>query len=350
MASYHHFKTGLVWIAFRFLIKARFMNILKEGSIVFGLNHPHSDWTTNKNSYNFGTIEKSGITIKAIKDPDRTFRLKISGPFGQQFSLSEPIPKCDENGLSVAITWKDFELKLYLNGKLTDSVLISEKEKTQTSLKDYEQHGRIVKVKKSLERKLSDLEEHLFLLKHHFDHLMEREAHLKVLSATLRVLICKSSKTEGLLWRMANELNVSDEVHLQIACKLDHNHPLANGLHYSFVPINRAGAGDPRLPSDYYPLKQVIKECEAVIVFGKGLTYQELIADVAQQMGSAHEPDGVDPELVELGALSKDERTELYHIFTVITDLTLDVGYRILQKTKVDFKHIRDDDALKPFS
>ena len=314
------------------------MNILKEGSIVFGLNHLHNNWTTNKNGYNFGTIKKSGITIEAIKDPDRNFRLKIHGPFGQQFSFSEPIPKCGENGLSVGITWKDSKLKLYLNGKLADSVLVSEKEKTQTSIKYYGQHGKIIKVQKSLERKLSDLEEHLYLLKYHFDHLMEREIHLKVLSVTLRVLVCKSNKIEGLLWRLANEMNVSDEVELQMVCKLDHKHPLAYGLNYSFVEINRSGKGDARLPSGFYSLKQVIKECEAVIVFGKPLTYQKLIAAVARQMGSAHEPDGIDPALVELGALSPDERTELYKIFSVITDLTLDVGSRVLKKVEGRFK------------
>jgi hypothetical protein len=97
------------------------MNIPNEGTFMFWLKHEHKYWTTNTEGYDFGSIKKLGLSANAVKHPDKTIELKFSGPFGQ-LNFRRPIPKCDERGLQVAITWKDSEVLLYLNGQLVDTV------------------------------------------------------------------------------------------------------------------------------------------------------------------------------------------------------------------------------------
>ena len=97
------------------------MSTPNEGTLMFWLKHEHKDWSTNSEGYDFGSIEKPGISAKAVKHPDKTIELNFSGPFGQ-LSFRPPVPKCDERGLQVAITWKGPEVKLYLNGQLVDTV------------------------------------------------------------------------------------------------------------------------------------------------------------------------------------------------------------------------------------
>ena len=51
----------------------------------------------------------------------------------------------------------------------------------------------------------------------------------------------------------------------------------------------------------YTTIKEIMKRQEAVYIAGKGLSREYLIKAVAQQMGSAHEDEGIEPVLVELG-------------------------------------------------
>jgi hypothetical protein len=119
--------------------------------------------------------------------------------------------------------------------------------------------------------------------------LNEDDTHLKIISAELRVLVCLSSRREGLLWRLLDDFDVSDLVHLHVAGNVNKEHPLAKGLHFAIVPLQRAGYGDQRLPPLYYPLKEIMKKQEAVYIAGTGLSHEYLIKAIAQQMGSAHE-------------------------------------------------------------
>ena len=98
------------------------MSILNEGSMTFWLRHEHKDWTSNSNTYSFGEIEHSGIIAGSIKKPDRTVEIKLSGALGRDFTFRQSIPTCDERGLSVAFTWTDKEINLYLNGRLVETI------------------------------------------------------------------------------------------------------------------------------------------------------------------------------------------------------------------------------------
>ena len=101
------------------LLGGKKSNKQNEGTLAFWLNHRHKDWTTNSNGYDFGSFEKSRLTANSVKHPDKTIELKFSGPFGQR-RFQCPIPKCV--ALMVGITWRDSEVKLYLNGELIDTV------------------------------------------------------------------------------------------------------------------------------------------------------------------------------------------------------------------------------------
>lgn len=97
------------------------MGLKNEGSIVFGLSHEHKDWPTNSSGYKFDIIEQKDISVEAKKLPDKTIEIKLTGPFDKTFVFQRPIPQCDERGLQVAMTWKDDEVKLYLNGQLEET-------------------------------------------------------------------------------------------------------------------------------------------------------------------------------------------------------------------------------------
>ena len=180
-------------------------------------------------------------------------------------------------------------------------------------------------------RKLRDLDDHLYLLRDFLTKLNSGdETYLKPLAAELRVLACKSSGTEGLLWRVLDELKMNDNVHVHLPGNVNRDHPLAQKLQFSFAVIARAGQGDPRLPPRQWSLRRIIKEFDALLVTGEGYTHEKLIRSVAEQMGSAHEDDGVAPHLVELTRIIFGNRPMLIEVLSSDAELVLEVGERTL--------------------
>lgn len=189
----------------------------------------------------------------------------------------------------------------------------------------------IMKVAKSLTHKLGDLEDHLFLLAKSLDGLDSGQtAHLRQLAAELRVLICYSSRTEGVLWRVANEMAVSDDVEIHQVGNVDPDYPLSKGLEYCFVPMAFPGHGDERLPVETYPLKELIKEDEAIFVAGRSVTHERLIKWLSQQMGSAHEDDQIDEIVAKLNSILIGKVQIFFRILYMDALLTLIVGERVL--------------------
>lgn len=154
--------------------------------------------------------------------------------------------------------------------------------------------------------------------------------YLKPLAAELRVLVCKSSGTEGLLWRILAELNMEDDINVHPPGKLNREHPLTKSIHIAFYPIAYAGQGDPQIPAERWSLKEIIKECEALVVSGKSYTHESLIGSVAAQMGSAHEDDGVEPHLIELTRTVLANHSMLIRVLGSDADLVLQLGERTL--------------------
>lgn len=102
------------------------LSLENEGHITFWIRHEHRDWSTNSAGYNLGQIAEPGISVDAKKHPDKTVELKVLGPFGHHFTFRTQIPPSDEHGLFVAITWKDRNVHLYLNGQRVETLHASE--------------------------------------------------------------------------------------------------------------------------------------------------------------------------------------------------------------------------------
>lgn len=190
------------------------------------------------------------------------------------------------------------------------------------------------RIPKALFHKLDDLDAHLFIVREHYRKLNESTSHMKVLSAELRTLLCWSSGTEGLLWRLVNELDIDDRIYLHVPGDLIEDHPLAQGLQFSIVPIQRGGKGDPRLPPYNYSFKEVIKERQALIASGKPFKHEYLIKAIAQQMGSAHEDDGLEQMLVDLKSILIGGLEPYIPVMATNAELTLEVGERVLENAE----------------
>jgi hypothetical protein len=192
----------------------------------------------------------------------------------------------------------------------------------------------VTRQKKSLETKLRDLESELYLVRRDLEGLPKDLAHLKSLSTQLRALLCLSSGTEGLLWRLAEELNVADHVVLHVPGRVNPDHPLikGKGLIILVVPNQRPGPHvDPQLPpAATYSFRQVIKEDEAVWASGKSYTHEMLIKVIAQQIGTAHESDDIEIGLATMEAILIQGVQPYVRILILDAELTLEVGDRVL--------------------
>ncbi len=187
---------------------------------------------------------------------------------------------------------------------------------------------------KTIKRKLLDLNSHIFLLRENLYKINESEAYLKALSAELRVLICFSSGTEGFLWRMVDEFKVPDNVYLHLAGKVDLDHLLAKGLEFALIPMQHGGLGDPRLAPDYYSLREVIKKHEAVFISGRYLTHEYLIKAIAQQMGSAHEDDGLEIVLADISKIFANGSEPYKKILAIDAELTIQIAERVFNEAE----------------
>lgn len=191
-----------------------------------------------------------------------------------------------------------------------------------------------LRIPKTLEHKLMDLDAHLFLLRMHVLGLQQSESHLKAIAAELRTLVCLSSGTEGLLHRLVAELAIEDSVLLHVPGNYDLEHPLVKSMQLGYAPLARAGHGPVEIKPKKFSLRVLIKEIDAVLVNGKPMTHEYLIKAVAQQMGTAHEGDAVEPALVQLNGFVVNDMTPIMQILSLDALLSLEVGERILEEAE----------------
>src|SRR5690348_3962074 len=92
---------------------------------------------------------------------------------------------------------------------------------------------------------LHALDQQAYLLRDNLHRLAEDNAYLRPLATCLRTLVCLSSGTEGLLWRLVEELKVSDELELACGGSVNRDHQLARGLSLATIPLWRPGYGPP---------------------------------------------------------------------------------------------------------
>lgn len=191
--------------------------------------------------------------------------------------------------------------------------------------------GRIAK---TLNDKLQDLDSHLYLLREHRQGLSESTTHLKAIAAELRTLICFSSQTEGLLWRLVDELHVDDKIYVHVVGKLNSDHPMTQGLQFYIYHIARGGKGNPKLPPQNRSFKDIVKNSESLFAAGKPITYEYLIKAISQQMGSAHEDEGLEPVLVDLKTRILNGIEPFVPVLCAATEFTLEIGERVLAEAE----------------
>lgn len=153
------------------------------------------------------------------------------------------------------------------------------------------------RIERPLLEKLEALNDHLFLLRDAWHNLWRDDARLKSLASELRLLICKSSGTEGLLWRLTREMKVDEFVCVHIPGEVDPDHPLSNGLQLAHMPLYRGGKSDPRVPVRQLSFRLLVKKCPAIFAEGEHITHENMISLIANQIGSSHETDKVSHDL-----------------------------------------------------
>jgi hypothetical protein len=198
---------------------------------------------------------------------------------------------------------------------------------TQKKSKKAEQ----MRVNKTLAQKVLDLDAHLYLLRSHLEGLSQSASHLKGVAAELRTLICRSSGTEGLLIRMINELAVDDRINLHIPGDLIEDHPLVQHLQFAIVPVKRSGQGPAEITPYDHSFTRMIRDSQALIAVGKPLTHEYLIKAIAQQMGSAHEDEGLEPALVQLSGIFLNGVEPFVEVLATDAELALEIGERVLE-------------------
>lgn len=192
---------------------------------------------------------------------------------------------------------------------------------------------KLGRFEKTPERNYSDLDDHLYFLKEDLARLMDGDgAYAKKIAAELRTLVCLSSGTEGLLWRVVELLSADDRVELHAVKGVDRRNPLSAGLAYLMIPVYLGGQAPKGCPfaKKSIPLKVFLKEYPAIYHDGTELTHEKLIAAIAQQIGLSHESEDVAPVLIDLSGMAVSDRPTLVEFLIFDALLVLEVGERVL--------------------
>lgn len=175
---------------------------------------------------------------------------------------------------------------------------------------------------------LAALDDHLFLLKSSLTSLhSDDSAYAKLVSTELRALLCLSSGTEGLLWRVTDQLGVSDSIHALFSGVFSDHLGLAGEYDHLLVSQNI------RLPSHAraFGFRDIIKTGEALRYRGVSITYEQYIKILSQQVGAAHEAEAVDPVVIALREYSSRGSLHAYDILAFLAEVTLQLGERALK-------------------
>ena len=200
--------------------------------------------------------------------------------------------------------------------------------------------ARKKRVLKSRVQNIRDLDDNLFLVRRHLDGFRNDPVYFKALVASLRTLICTSSGTEGLLWRLADNLSVSDRMRIHGFGGFNRDSPQARGLRLAVAPVCRLGEGPTGMPDADVSLREFVKDSEGIFFAGKGITWEQMIKMWAQQMGLSHESEDVDPELVALHQFPISVQA-LQQALLTITEFALEIGERVMACAQAEHSYVR---------
>lgn len=202
-------------------------------------------------------------------------------------------------------------------------------------------------VPKTSQHLLNALEDHLSTLVPMLEGLQKGDAaHVKDIATKLRLLVCGSSGQDGLLWDLGQKVNANDTFQFRYAGKVDTNNPLTRKLQ---LIDNHALANLPGtpIPQGAISLRQHITAHEAVFIDGVSLTYRELIKEMAEHSGTAHETPGVSREMAKANAIRVGDVQPCLPIIDRVARWTLSYGEIVIQHA-VDQGYERRRAALTP--
>ncbi len=185
------------------------------------------------------------------------------------------------------------------------------------------------RIPKTIHRKMADLDAHAYILRLHGGKIGENISHLKIVLGTLRALICHSSQTEGLLWRLTKELQVCDIVSAWPLTKIDAADPIAQHIELEISPLRRQMIPNEKIWVNGRSLKSIVKTEEPIFVSGKRFTFEKLIIALSQQIGLSHEDEGVEPALAILLDLNVFADPNVALNLRQLIDFTLEICERV---------------------
>ncbi len=187
-------------------------------------------------------------------------------------------------------------------------------------------------VLKTHDQLISALEDHLFLLAQSLHGLSGGDAaYVRELAGKLRALVCSSAGLDGLLWRLCDTLGVDDTVQIRYPGKVDTSNSLTRGLRFVFAPVAPDGSGDERVPLQPWPLRNHIKMHEALFSEGESVTHEDLIKELADRSGIAHEAHGISKLIARINEHLVGDIQPYISILDSDARLALAVGERAIQ-------------------
>ncbi len=194
---------------------------------------------------------------------------------------------------------------------------------------------------------LNALEEHLSTLVPMLAGLQSGDAaHVKDIATKLRLLICGSSGQQGLLWDLSEKVKARDTFQIRYA-KIDaNNHFVTRGLQV-FDSHKLANAPGTPIPLREVSLREHISSHEIAFIDGVGLTYRELIKEMAEHSGTAHETPGISREMAKANAIRVGDVQPFVPLVDRVSRWTLDFGEIVIQQA-VDLGYSRRRPAATP--
>lgn len=191
-------------------------------------------------------------------------------------------------------------------------------------------------VPKTGEQLIAALEDHLFLLHQSLTGLRNGEhAYVRELAGKLRALVCISSNMEGLLWRIVESLDLDANVTLKKLTSSDLTEALPWFHHRISAFFNiRASSDDSDLNVDDKSvyLKEHFRLDEAVMISRQSMTYEDIIKQVSEKAGIAHEADGISKELAALNSMRSQNLQPYIYVLDYTAREVLKVGESVLSQ------------------
>lgn len=191
------------------------------------------------------------------------------------------------------------------------------------------------------------LDDHVVVLRAALLRSRDEPAFMKTVASELRVLVCYASGTEGLLWRVCEKMQISDSVHVVDPGEIDLDHPLSRGLEFQVSPIRRPAELE---PCETISLKEIIKSFRAIYVASvkdERITHEKLIRAVSEQIGGAHEDDGVTLEVAKLRSVLMNGRYLFNKVLAIDAELVLQVAERVIHEAEKSINYQRRVSDIK---